>query len=61
MKAIAVIPGKADSVHLTEIPMPHLEDVSGGRGVLVKVLRVGPVAIPWQGRDLVRNAAGSQQ
>ena len=41
MKAVAVIPGKADSVHLVELPMPSLEDVSDGRGVLVKVLRVG--------------------
>jgi threonine dehydrogenase-like Zn-dependent dehydrogenase len=41
MKAIAVIPGKPDSVHLTELPKPAVEDVQGGRGVLVKVLRVG--------------------
>jgi threonine dehydrogenase-like Zn-dependent dehydrogenase len=41
MKAIAVIPGKPDSVHLAELPKPALEDVQGGRGVLVKVLRVG--------------------
>jgi threonine dehydrogenase-like Zn-dependent dehydrogenase len=41
MKAIAVIPGKPDSVHLTELPKPAVEEVAGGRGVLVKVLRVG--------------------
>jgi len=41
MKAIAVIPGKADSVHLAEMPKPSLGDVPEGRGVLVKVLRVG--------------------
>jgi threonine dehydrogenase-like Zn-dependent dehydrogenase len=41
MKAIAVIPGKPDSVHLAELPKPAVEDVAGGRGVLVKVLRVG--------------------
>ncbi|OGR82714.1 MAG: glucose dehydrogenase [Elusimicrobia bacterium RIFCSPHIGHO2_01_FULL_64_10] len=41
MKAIAVFPGKADSIHLTELPMPKLEDIPNGRGVLVKVLRVG--------------------
>ena len=41
MKAIAVIPGKPDSIHLREAPRPSLDDVPGGRGVLVRVLRVG--------------------
>ncbi|HEY8258011.1 MAG TPA: glucose 1-dehydrogenase [Gemmatimonadales bacterium] len=41
MKAIAVFPGKADSMHLTMTPKPSLTDVPDGRGVLVKVLRVG--------------------
>ena len=41
MKAVAIYPGKLDSTHLVELTMPGLEDVSGGRGVLVKVLRVG--------------------
>ena len=41
MKAIAVIPGKPNSIHLREVPKPCLEDVPGGRGVLVRVLRVG--------------------
>jgi threonine dehydrogenase-like Zn-dependent dehydrogenase len=41
MKAIAVVPGKANSVHLREVPQPKLEQVPGGRGVLVKILRVG--------------------
>ena len=41
MKAIAVLPGKPDSVHLAELAKPTLDDVAGGRGVLVKVLRVG--------------------
>jgi len=41
MKAIAVRPGVPDSVHLADLPMPKLEDVPGGRGVLVKVLKVG--------------------
>jgi len=41
MKAIAVYPGKAGSIHLAELPMPTLDDVPNGRGVLVKVLRVG--------------------
>jgi threonine dehydrogenase-like Zn-dependent dehydrogenase len=41
MKAIAVIPGKPDSVHLAELPKPAVDDVANGRGVLVRVLRVG--------------------
>jgi threonine dehydrogenase-like Zn-dependent dehydrogenase len=41
VKAIAVHPGKANSIHLADIPEPSLEDVPDGRGVLVEVLRVG--------------------
>lgn len=41
MKAIAVFPGKPGSVHLAEMPMPKVSDVPNGRGVLVRVLRVG--------------------
>jgi threonine dehydrogenase-like Zn-dependent dehydrogenase len=41
MKAIAVIPGKPNSIHLREVPKPQLELVPDGRGVLVKVARVG--------------------
>src|ERR1044071_7432192 len=41
MKAIAVIPGKPDSAHLTEMPVPSVNDIANGRGVLVRVLRVG--------------------
>jgi threonine dehydrogenase-like Zn-dependent dehydrogenase len=41
MKAIAVFPGKPDTVHLAEMPKPSLDEVPNGRGVLVKVLRVG--------------------
>src|SRR5881397_751042 len=41
MKAIAVHPGKPNSIHLREIPEPKVTDVSDGRGVLVKVIRVG--------------------
>ena len=41
MRAIAVLPGKPDSVHLADLPKPSIDDVPGGRGVLVKVLRVG--------------------
>jgi threonine dehydrogenase-like Zn-dependent dehydrogenase len=41
MKAIAVHPGTPDSIHLRDVPEPKVDDVPGGRGVLVKVLRVG--------------------
>jgi threonine dehydrogenase-like Zn-dependent dehydrogenase len=41
MKAIAVFPGKPNSVHLADLPMPKVSDIPHGRGVLVRVLRVG--------------------
>jgi len=41
MKAIAVIPGQAGSVHVREVRRPNAAEVPGGRGVLVQVLRVG--------------------
>ena len=52
MKAIAVIPGKPDSVHLTDLPEPRLDQVPDGRGVRVKVIRVG-----LDGTDKEINAA----
>jgi glucose 1-dehydrogenase len=41
MKAIAVFPGKPNSVHLADLPKPSLDETPDGRGALVKVLRVG--------------------
>jgi threonine dehydrogenase-like Zn-dependent dehydrogenase len=41
MKAIAVHPGTPNSIHLRDVPEPQLDDITDGRGVLVKVLRVG--------------------
>src|SRR2546421_1357030 len=49
MKAVAVLPGKPNSVHLREVPAPKLTDqphphvcrIPEGRAVLVKVLQVG--------------------
>lgn len=38
MKAIAVFPGQAGSIHLAELPKPSVQDIPEGRGVLVKVL-----------------------
>ena len=52
MKAIAVHPGRPNSVHLARLEKPSLDDVPGGRGVLVRVLRVG-----LDGTDKEINAA----
>src|SRR3954454_11110525 len=49
MKAVAVLPGRPNSVHLRDIPVaqltdqphPHVCRIPDGRGVLVKVLQVG--------------------
>jgi threonine dehydrogenase-like Zn-dependent dehydrogenase len=41
MKAIAVLPGRPDSIHLEDVPKPSIEQIPDGRGVLVRVLRVG--------------------
>jgi threonine dehydrogenase-like Zn-dependent dehydrogenase len=41
MKAIAVYPGKPNTVHLAELTKPSVDDIPNGRGVLVRVLRVG--------------------
>ena len=41
IKAIAVFPGKPNSVHLEELSRPNITDIPNNRGVLIKVLRVG--------------------
>src|SRR5919109_3986416 len=41
MKAIAVHPGRPNSIHLREIAEPKVTDVPDGRGVKVEVIRVG--------------------
>ncbi|MCS7465733.1 glucose 1-dehydrogenase [Stieleria sp. ICT_E10.1] len=41
MKAVAVTPGTPNSVHLTEIEEPSLDQFPDGKGVLVKTLKVG--------------------
>jgi len=41
MKAVAVFPGKTNTVHLAELAQPSVREIPNGRGVLVKVLRVG--------------------
>jgi threonine dehydrogenase-like Zn-dependent dehydrogenase len=41
MKALAVIQGKPNTIHLREVPKPRVEEVPEGRGVLIKILNVG--------------------
>jgi threonine dehydrogenase-like Zn-dependent dehydrogenase len=41
MKAIAVRPGTPNTMHLRDVPMPSLDEIPDGRGVLVEVIRVG--------------------
>jgi len=41
MKALAVFPGQPNSLHLAELTKPTLDSIPNGRGVLVRVLRVG--------------------
>jgi glucose 1-dehydrogenase len=41
MMAVAVFPGKPNSAHLAQLDKPSIASVPNGRGVLVKVLRVG--------------------
>src|SRR5919109_1898918 len=41
VRAIAVIPGKPNTIHLREVPKPRVEDIPNGRGALIKILRVG--------------------
>ena len=41
MKAIAVRPGTPNSVHERDIPMPTIDKIPGGKGILVKILKVG--------------------
>jgi threonine dehydrogenase-like Zn-dependent dehydrogenase len=41
MKALAVFPGQPNTLHLAELPKPAVDDIPNGRGVLVRVLRVG--------------------
>jgi len=41
MKAVGITPRQARTARLVELPMPRLDDVPDGRGVLVKILQVG--------------------
>src|SRR5437868_4811437 len=41
MRALAVYPGRPNSMHGREVPRPTVDDVPNGRGVLVRMLQVG--------------------
>jgi glucose 1-dehydrogenase len=41
MRAIAVAPGRQNSVHVRDVRRPTVADIPDGRGVLVDVVRVG--------------------
>ncbi|MCA9269887.1 MAG: alcohol dehydrogenase catalytic domain-containing protein, partial [Planctomycetales bacterium] len=63
MKAVAVTPGKPNSVHLREIPRPRLDDqpagltIRPGHAVLVKVLKVGVDATDREINEALYGAA----
>jgi glucose 1-dehydrogenase len=40
MKAMAVVPGKPNSIDLADLPEPSVDDISNERGALVEVLCV---------------------
>jgi glucose 1-dehydrogenase len=56
MKSIAGFTGKPNTLHLTEVTKPTLDQIPNGRGVLMKVLRVGV-----DGADKEINAAEYEQ
>jgi glucose 1-dehydrogenase len=41
MQAIAIVPRTPHSTQLRDVPKPSLDSVANGRGVLVKIIRVG--------------------
>ncbi len=57
MKAVAVTPGTPHSVHLEQISKPKLDQIEGGHGVLVRVLKVGVDATDREINDALYGAA----
>jgi glucose 1-dehydrogenase len=41
MKAVGITPHQAHTARMVELPMPQLDEIPNGRGVLVKILQVG--------------------
>ena len=56
MRAVAVLPGKANSLHLREVPRPRVDDIRAGRGALVDVIRVGACGTD---REIVESLLGT--
>jgi YHS domain-containing protein len=56
MKAIAVIPGQPESIHLADLPKPSVHEISHGRGVLMQVLRVG-IVMESQRRNIIKRCS----
>jgi threonine dehydrogenase-like Zn-dependent dehydrogenase len=56
MHALAVFPGKANSMHAREVRRPAVDDIPDGRGVLVRVLRVG---VDGTDREIIEAAYGA--
>jgi glucose 1-dehydrogenase len=56
VKAVAIRPGEAGSLHLRELPRPSLDEVPGGRGVRLRTVRVGLCATD---RDLADGHYGA--
>jgi len=56
IRALAVHPGIARSLHTRRVPRPTLEEITGGRGVLVDVIRVG---VDGTGREIIGATYGA--
>jgi threonine dehydrogenase-like Zn-dependent dehydrogenase len=52
MRAIAVHPGNAGSIHLEDVPKPSVDQIPNGRDVLVRVLCVGVAGTDKEARAL---------
>lgn len=62
MKAVAVTPGTPNSVHLRDIPEPTLDQIADGKGVKVRVLKVGVDATDREINEaLYGNAPGDDE
>ncbi len=57
MKAVAVTPGTPNSVHMEDIAKPTLDQIDGGLGVLVRVLKVGVDATDREINEALYGAA----
>ena len=61
MRAITIIPRTPHSAQLRDVPKPALESVANGRGVLVKIIRVGVDGTDHELQDGLYGAPPSRQ